>query len=167
MSGLDLRPIPGFGGYFADKEGRIYSNRWFPEYRVIKAYKEVKGYYRVFLRSDKFGRVRRFVHHLVLAAFYPDYEPPTGYQVRHLDGDPGNNRLDNLQWGTASENWEDRKAHQKVKVRRSPLNADQVRVIRQLYDQKLLSQRQLARAFECSDACIGLVVSRKSHSQVV
>jgi hypothetical protein len=32
-------------------------------------------------------------------------------QCRHLDGDPANNRLDNLRWGTPIENAQDRKRH--------------------------------------------------------
>jgi hypothetical protein len=32
-------------------------------------------------------------------------------QCRHLDGNPANNRLDNLQWGSPAENGEDRVRH--------------------------------------------------------
>jgi hypothetical protein len=44
----------------------------------------------------------RLVHHLVYAAFHGARDP--GLDVRHLDGDPANNRPDNLAQGTRSEN---------------------------------------------------------------
>lgn len=63
---------------------------------------------KVDLRS--FGRRRSIlVHRLVLEAF--DGPCPEGMECRHLDGDPTNNRLANLRWGTRSENNLDRVAH--------------------------------------------------------
>ena len=49
------------------------------------------------------GKVsRQLVHRLVLAAFVGPC--PEGEEVRHLDGNPGNNRLSNLAYGTRGEN---------------------------------------------------------------
>lgn len=42
------------------------------------------------------------VHQLVAAAFLGPC--PDGMQVRHLDGDPSNNAVSNLAYGTSSEN---------------------------------------------------------------
>lgn len=47
------------------------------------------------------------VHRLVLWAFVGPC--PEGQQCRHLDGKPGNNRLENLCWGTAKEDREDQR----------------------------------------------------------
>jgi hypothetical protein len=44
----------------------------------------------------------RQVHQLVLLAFVGPC--PEGHEVLHLDHDPKNNRLDNLKYGTRSEN---------------------------------------------------------------
>ncbi|WP_432418660.1 NUMOD4 motif-containing HNH endonuclease [Corynebacterium suedekumii] len=49
------------------------------------------------------------VHRLVLAAFVGP--APEGYETRHLDGDPANNALPNLTWGTHSENELDKFDH--------------------------------------------------------
>jgi hypothetical protein len=51
----------------------------------------------------------RYVHTLVLEAFVGPC--PSGQECRHLDGDPGNNRLSNLKWGTRRENSADRIGH--------------------------------------------------------
>lgn len=49
------------------------------------------------------------VHVLVMAAFVGSR--PEGMDIRHLDGDPGNNHLDNLAYGSRSENCQDRRVH--------------------------------------------------------
>lgn len=82
----------------------------FPEYEVsdrglirhgahiMKQHEDHKGYLRV-----KFGRKAcRRVHRVVAIAFIdnPDGKP----QVNHIDGNKKNNRADNLEWVTQSEN---------------------------------------------------------------
>ena len=54
-------------------------------------------------------RERWLVHRLVLAAFVGPC--PEGMEVRHLDGDPTNNSLDNLAYGTKGENNRDAVRH--------------------------------------------------------
>ena len=48
------------------------------------------------------GRVRRYLHDLVLTAFVGPR--PEGAVARHLNDDPTDNRLVNLAWGSRSEN---------------------------------------------------------------
>ena len=49
------------------------------------------------------------VHALVAAAFIGPR--PDGLLIRHLDGNPRNNRVGNLQYGTGSENQRDAVVH--------------------------------------------------------
>lgn len=49
------------------------------------------------------------VHRLVLMAFVG--MPEEGQVCRHLDGNPGNNNLSNLAWGTVLENYQDSVKH--------------------------------------------------------
>ena len=59
------------------------------------------GYSRVTLKLSGAKR-SHLVHHLVLEAFVGP--KPVGMECRHLNGNPADNRLENLQWGTSSEN---------------------------------------------------------------
>lgn len=52
---------------------------------------------------------RRLVHRLVLEAFVGP--APDGHECLHGDGDPGNNFVENLRWGTHSENMLDSVRH--------------------------------------------------------
>lgn len=49
------------------------------------------------------------VHRIVAEAFLGP--PPEGHEVRHLDGNPQNNCINNLVWGTKKENRRDRTLH--------------------------------------------------------
>lgn len=60
------------------------------------------------LHRDGRGRTEK-VHRLIAIAFLG--QPEARQEVRHLDGDPSNNRVDNLKWGTRSENIRDSVRH--------------------------------------------------------
>lgn len=67
-----------------------------------------KGYRRVVLCSDG-KKIYRLIHRLVLEAFVGAC--PKGKVCRHLDGNPANNRVENLCWGTPKENEVDKIKH--------------------------------------------------------
>jgi len=111
MSAEQWRPIPGFAGYEASDLGRVRSWRWRPKAstpRTLSPLKNARGY--LFLRLRRDGEYHvRMIHQLVLAAFVGP--PPDGLITRHLNGDPTDNALSNLKYGTHSENGLDRVAH--------------------------------------------------------
>lgn len=59
------------------------------------------GYISVVLKSNN-KSYRRYIHRLVAKAFIPN--PSNKEQVNHKDGNKRNNRVDNLEWATPSEN---------------------------------------------------------------
>lgn len=98
--------------YEVSSDGRVFSIdsgwRGYGE-RELKQALNASGYPSVRLMMG--GRRKRVtVHSLVAAAFLPP-RPSGKHEVRHLDGDKHNNRAENLAWGTACENAEDRERH--------------------------------------------------------
>lgn len=99
----DWRPIPGWPDYDVSNLGRVISRmRRTPV--LLKTRTLPMGYHKVALTRD--GVVTDLtVHRAVMLAFVGPC--PDGLQVRHLDGDPANNALSNLAYGTASQNMRD------------------------------------------------------------
>lgn len=101
----EWRPVPGFLGYEVSDQGRVRSLLG-PEPLIMRPHTRKTGYRHVVLHGKT-----RFVHHLVLEAFVG---PRTdGQECRHLDGQPGNNWLTNLRWGTRAEQMDDKARHAK------------------------------------------------------
>lgn len=68
---------------------------------ILKGDANSCGYRRVIL-YDKNRKQRFFIHRLVAEVFIHNFEDKP--QVNHIDGDKTNNRLDNLEWVSQSEN---------------------------------------------------------------
>ncbi len=68
-----------------------------------------QGYPTVSLQDHDGRRCTRRVHALVLEAFV--CPRPLGLQGAHVDGNPQNNRVENLYWATAKQNSADRSRH--------------------------------------------------------
>lgn len=88
--------IPGFPGYLATSDGRIWSARvgGFLSPIPCREYTTVNVY------SDGIGH-RVLVHRLVLFAFWG--QPAGDQEAHHIDRDPSNNHVSNLRWLTQSE----------------------------------------------------------------
>ena len=100
------RDVPGSDGrYLVNDQGQVYS-RW--QRRPLKGRRVGSGHVRVYLRLPE-GPRGRYVHQLVMEAFVGPR--PAGMDTRHLDGNPANNALANLAYGTPSENARDRRRH--------------------------------------------------------
>lgn len=99
------RPIPGFPGYEVSDLGRVRNTR---TNAVLKQFRTDRGKMQVTLVRNG-GRFCFRVHRLVLTAFIGP--PPIGMEGCHNDGDPGNNRLDNLRWDTHEANEADKWRH--------------------------------------------------------
>lgn len=98
--------------YRATEDGRILSvdSNWrgYGE-RELRQHIHNDGYLCVRIIVDG-RRIRRKVHQLVAEAFH-GARPTLEHEVRHLNGDPLDNRADNLAWGTRSDNAKDRVSH--------------------------------------------------------
>jgi hypothetical protein len=112
----EWRQVSGYDGYEVSNLGRVRSWRiggrgnhnFRITPRILKPGTHPDGYRQLWL-SVNGVLTFRYVHHLVLEAFVGAC--PEGLLTRHLDGDPANNRLDNIVWGTDEENWRDQLRH--------------------------------------------------------
>lgn len=94
------RPIPGYAAqYEVSNHGRVRSLRH-GKVRVLSCWATATGHLKVRVGGRKTNG--KYVHQLVLLAFVGPR--PEGMVTRHLDGNPADNRPQNLAWGTQSEN---------------------------------------------------------------
>lgn len=79
------------------------------EWHLMSLFKVKSGHMRASLRYGDGPWVKKFIHTLILEAFTGPCPP--GMECLHRDGDPQNNSLSNLRWGTRSENVRDAITH--------------------------------------------------------
>lgn len=130
-------PVVGEEGYYdVSSHGRVRSldrvvvgvRRQHWKGMMLKPTNMGRGYVGVALR----GRNKQRIHQLVAKAFLGS--APAGMVVCHNDGDPGNNRLENLRYDTQASNCRDTVAHGRStrgeSNPRAKLTAQKVRAIR-------------------------------------
>ena len=103
------RDVPGSGGrYRVSNRGRVESIRTTPTGRVyrkiLKPAIRQSGHHKVWLRINELDRMYG-IHALVLSAFVGPR--PDGMEACHWNDQPGDNRIENLRWGTRSDNVRD------------------------------------------------------------
>lgn len=133
IPGEQWRDVEGYEGIYKVSDlGRVkglartayrYSPRWKCD-SIMRIKEKIMGRYVFKYRYKGASRIRddrpaallvslsregkasfRYVHHLVLEAFVG--LRPQGTEACHWDGDATNNRLENLRWGTSSDNTAD------------------------------------------------------------
>jgi len=97
------RAIPEFENYQVSNSGQVrrIKQTWNNLPKTLKPWVESHGYNQVEL-SNKNGQKTFRVHRLVLCVFIGP--PPKGQVCNHKDGDKQNNKLDNLEWVSSSDN---------------------------------------------------------------
>lgn len=147
-SAVQYRELPGFPGYRAGNDGTIWScwarskggtktrqvyvrsSRW----KKLATRRHSQGYRMVGLKNVGGVYKIKYVHHLVLEAFVGP--KPDGLLARHKNDVQDDNRLENLIWGTSTENILDRNANKPEATPkgsrhwRARLDPDKVRLIR-------------------------------------
>lgn len=111
------RGHPTFVHYEISTDGRVRSldRETITTLGIVKRYKgrELKpatNPYPTVMLTEQGHSLPCRVHVLMCETYYGP-RPGPGYEVRHLNGDPTDNRLQNIAWGTKSENAQDTLRH--------------------------------------------------------
>lgn len=118
---VEWRPVVGWEGYYeVSDRGQVRSLERTVTYRdgrvrlypstVLRVGHHGIGHEHVVLYRSATDKASRQVHRLVLEAFVGPC-PDDGMECLHADGDPANNHVTNLRWGTRSENNLDKVRH--------------------------------------------------------
>lgn len=147
------RTVPGYADYEISDKGRLKSHRR-GESRILKPIYKSEGHSYVFLYGEPGKSEKIYIHRAVLSAFRGLPQP--NQESRHLDGDPRNNHLDNLVWGTRQENVNDRRRHGRMPIphesKFTKLKPENIPPIRELQGQS--SSRRVAATFGTSHTTI-------------
>jgi hypothetical protein len=138
--------------------------------RILKPRLSRKGYLRVQF-TIRLQHSDHYIHRLVAREFIPN--PSALPYVNHLDGNPRNNQVTNLQWCTQKQNIEHALATGLMRNQAgegnhagSKLTNTDVILIRKLHSQDGVGVCDLARQFNVSHSLISSVASHKVWKHV-
>ena len=103
------KPIEGWPEYYASTCGHIISTKGNSDGSplVMREARDKDGYRRLNLKGSGCER-KFFVHRLVASTFLEspsaDSKGTERHQVNHIDSNPANNKVANLEWTSPSEN---------------------------------------------------------------
>ncbi|MCP3684793.1 MAG: hypothetical protein GY861_19160 [bacterium] len=173
FSGEVWKDIAGYEGlYQVSNKGRVKrtsTRRWSGqvwydcEERIRKPVITKRGYYAVMLYKDNKHKGKN-IHTLLLETFVS--KRPLGMQCRHLDGNPLNNNLDNLAWGTVKENMADAICHGTTtwgeKNRHAKLKVEEVLLIRKILKANIVYNMIIAKMFKISKSTVSSIKHKTS-----
>ena len=120
--------IPGYEGeYQASSLGRIKSFKVYKYGRIMQGNILKDGRQRVNLNGQK-----QLVHRLILKTFDPLGETTEQCLALHLDGNPTNNNITNLAWGSYKDNAQDELMFKRCSAHREKTKAsrDEAQIVR-------------------------------------
>ena len=168
-------PIPGYEGrYEIDQLANVYALFPFrnePAGRMMNCRPNKDGYKTIALTKD--GRSKTFFLHRIMLLIWQPNENSYDLEVNHIDGIKANCRLDNLEWLTHHQNmlhartipgtW---KTHRGESIGSAKVTDEEVREIRQIWDNRKMSQREIARRYGVTQVAVHHIVARKSWKHI-
>lgn len=164
----EFRDIKDFEGlYQISNLGRVKSIRFRKE-KILKPFPTVSGYLMVDLRKNKKSKYIS-IHRLVAIAFILNEKNKP--EVNHINGIKADNRVENIEWSTRSENVKHAykmglMCKKGMNHSRLKLNEMQVRVIRRILELGKLKQRRIGEIFKITPEHVSLIKNRKVWSHI-
>ena len=163
----EMKDIKSFEGLYAitrngkvwsypNKKGGSKNGKW------LRVFIQHRGYYNYYLQHKNKRRII-LAHKLVANAYIPN--PLNRKEINHINGNKLDNRVENLEWSTRSENMKHAYKlgllHKFGKHENHPmakLNKKQVLQIRESYKSGEYTQRQLAKQFKVNQRLIWSII---------
>ena len=162
----DWKKIPEFEDYEASTFGNIRSLKKQSNGKILKPFLNKDGYELINLFQNK-KRFTGLVHRLIMKTFIGE----SSLTVNHIDGIKTNNRLDNLEYCTRSQNIKHSfntglHSHIGEKNTNSILKNEDVLLIRKLNKEYNIKQKTLSLLFGVNNRSISNIVLRKSWRHI-
>ncbi len=173
-STVTFKSIEGSPGYRVGDDGSVWSCRVSgPKPRLGDKWRRLKPW-----PSGVGGQVAvtlmpgyhvRYVHRIVLEAFVGP--PSSGMEGCHYDGNPLNNRLDNLRWDTKKANCADAIRHGRTtrgeRNSQAKVTEEQVRAMRTEHATGTIGCRRLGQKYGLNDETVRSIIKRISWTHVI
>ena len=166
------KEIPGYDGdYQVSNLGRIRSfKKWNDgrKSRILKPSTNSYGYHFVML-SKNGKQTPKTIHRLIAKAFIPN--PKNKRTINHKNGDKADNKIENLEWATYSENHKHAfknglRNHKGENSPLSKLTENNVLTIRAIPKWFGISQVEISRAFNVDPSHISDIIRRQRWAHI-
>jgi hypothetical protein len=170
--GVEAREISGYSNYAVTRDGRIWSSLGGGKF--LRPFGG-RPYFQVWLCCEGM-KTKRYVHRLVLESWVGPCPP--AMECRHLNGNSHDNRVENLAWGTHSENSKDTIRHGTFhsglpeihpvgeEAPNSRLREREVRTIIYAYRTGEFTQQGIADMYGISRRLVGAIAHRETWKHI-
>jgi len=155
------------------EDGRVYQKKYTStDCRTIKGRFLKRRYGHIHKNLDYYSycinRKKFYAHRIVAIAFIPN--PKNKPEINHIDSNPENNHVSNLEWCTHKENIMHAKKYGKMKVLynedspRAKLTNKQVLEIKKRYSEGGFTHKSLAKEYNVGRTTITAILNKQNWS---
>lgn len=152
--------IPDFPKYSINELGEVYRG----DRKLTPSLNRKRGYYYVAVQDGNNRRKNYILHRIIALLFIPN--PENKPCINHKNGIKSDNRIENLEWCTFSENQKHAfkngltEPSRGEKCGMSKLKREQVLEIRELGDKHTLTHREIAKKYNIGTSTVTHIVLR-------